>query len=110
MNSKFKLPLNLKIFVFAIFLSFLIIFLSDQFIAPYLNIYAELSLSPILGFLGPFGSLGNAVANLIMDLDDGYGYYLVLLDFVTVFIISYLPNKLWTAFLTNDEKIIIEFL
>ena len=60
MNSKFKLPLNLKIFVFAIFLSFLIIFLNDQFVAPYLNIYAELPLSPILGFLGPFGSLGNA--------------------------------------------------
>ncbi len=70
------------------------------------NIMPNLALCPVIGLLfGPFASLGVNLVSLIDNLRTGTPIPYCIMDLVTVFLVSYIPHKLWySTFMTRDNR------
>lgn len=94
----FKKLINNKlwIFIFVVFISVIANYISGVFLASSL-LYPDVAISPIIGLIfGPYGALGSAVCNFYFDVfDSNLSLFVSLVDLLTVFLISYVPYKLW---------------
>lgn len=52
---------------------------------------------------GPYAALGTAIFNFYYDLVSGISFFMSLVDLITVFLISYIPYKLWNTLLIKNN-------
>ncbi len=92
---------SLRILIGTVLFTTILILLVD---APDIRIIPDGAIYILIGLLfGPFGSLGAAIAGVIVAIIGGEtSIVAILARFVTVFLVSYFPYKLWYSTLLKD--------
>lgn len=70
------------------------------------NVMPNLALCPVIGLLfGPFASLGVNLVSLIENINDGNPLSMCVIEILTVFLVSYIPYRLWySTWMDRDAR------
>lgn len=96
-NTKF-------IFIFTFIIQAIFYFIFDHNHIAGVLIIPDLGLAPVFGLMfGPVGGLGNAFANLVFEIYEGYNIIVAFMDFMILFFLSIFTYKLWYTTFKRKE-------